>query len=331
MRATQQLIPDMTHHLNTSLITQIKDYFFIIVGLSLYAFGFTAFILPQKLVMGGVSGVASLLYYKFGLNVAVMGWLINFVLLAFAYRTLGKQFCLRTLFGVTIVNVMIGIMQQVIPTPFFAPDDRLMNLMIGSILIGIGVGICFVHNGSTGGTDIVAATVNKLYNVTVGRVMIYVDWCIISSSYLVFQSVDTIVYGFIIVTMVSYLADQMINTNRESTQFTVISSKWHEISAAVLEVAHRGCTVINGTGGYSGAELKMLLIMCRKLEAVTIFRIIQAIDPNAFITQVKVDGVYGMGFDKVKVKANKKEASEAQAVASKVAEHIEAEEKANQQ
>ena len=278
----------------------------IILGIAIYSFGFTAFILPEKVVMGGVSGIGSLIYYAFDIPVAVTQYSINLLLLAFAYKIVGKQFVLRTIFGATVISVMIGFMQ-----PFFlelldgkplVQGETFMNVIIGGLCCGLGIGMAFTHNGSTGGTDIVAAMVSKKSNVSIGRTMLYTDFFIISSSYLLFQDINKIVYGFVVLFIASIVADMMINTNRQAVQFTIFSPKWKEIATAINNEAHRGCTVLNGIGWYSKQEVKVLLVMCRKIESVTIFRIIKSIDHDAFITQANVNGVYGQGFDEVKLK-----------------------------
>ncbi len=278
----------------------------IILGIAIYSFGFTAFILPEKVVMGGVSGIGSLIYFAFNIPVAVTQYSINLLLLAFAYRIVGKQFVLRTIFGATVISIMIGFMQ-----PFFlelldgkplVQGETFMNVIIGGLCCGLGIGMAFTHNGSTGGTDIVAAMVSKKSNVSIGRTMLYTDFFIISSSYILFQDINKIVYGFVVLFIASIVADMMINTNRQAVQFTIFSPKWKEIATAINNEANRGCTVLNGIGWYSKQDVKVLLVMCRKIESVTIFRIIKSIDNDAFITQANVNGVYGQGFDEVKLK-----------------------------
>lgn len=289
-----------------------KDYIMIILGIAIYSFGFTAFILPEQVVMGGVGGIGSLVFFAsqkyltFEIPVAVTQYAINLILLAFAYKIVGKQFVLRTIFGATVISIMIGIMQplfmELLDGKPLVQGETFMNVIIGGISCGIGIGLAFTHNGSTGGTDIVAAMVSKKSNVSVGRTMLYTDFFIISSSYLLFQDINKIVYGFVVLFVASMVADMMINTNRQAVQFTIFSTKWQEIATAINNEANRGCTVLNGIGWYSKQEVKVLLVMCRKIESVTIFRIIKSIDHDAFITQANVNGVYGQGFDEVKLK-----------------------------
>lgn len=277
-----------------------KDYFFITLGMAIYGFGFTAFILPEKVVIGGLAGVGSLVFFTTGIPVAITQLVLNFLLLAIAYKVVGKAFVLGTLYGATMLSVWVGIFQPIFANGF--TSEPFMNIVIGGAMCGFGIGLTFIHNGSSGGTDIVAAMVSKHSNVSIGRMMLYTDVFIISSSYLLFHQVDKIVYGFIVLFLVSQVADMVINTNRQAVQFTIFSPHWREIATAINNEANRGCTVINGTGWYSKQDVKVLLVMCRKIESVTIFRIIKSIDSDAFITQANVNGVYGKGFDHVKIK-----------------------------
>lgn len=278
-----------------------RDYLFIVLGMGMYAFGLCAFILPQEVIIGGLAGVSSIVYFLTGIPVAITNYALNLTLLAIAYRVVGKKFVLGTIFGATMISVWIAIFQ-----PLFADGivqgEPFMNVVIGGILVGLGVGLTFVHNGSSGGTDIVAAMVSKRSNVTIGRMMLYCDVVIISSSFLLFHQVEKMVYGFIVLCLVSFLADLVVNTNRQAVQFTIFSTKWREIANAINNEANRGCTVIDGMGWYSKQTVKMLIVMCRRIESVTIFRIIKSIDSEALVTQANVNGVYGKGFDQIKVK-----------------------------
>ena len=305
-----------------SLMNNAKDYVLIIFGLLLYSFAFCAFILPHKIVIGGVAGVGTLVY--FGTNetipVAATSYAVNLILLAMAYKIVGRQFVLRTIFGVTVVALAIGVFEQIfmgIGHPLI--PDTVMSVALGGILCGVGIGTCFIHNGSSGGTDIVAAMVAARSNVSIGRTMIFTDMIIVSMSiFLPFDGtlseriearIPTIVYGLMVTSIVAYMADMIINTNRQATQFIIFSPKWREIADRVNSEAHRGATVVDGQGWYSKQEVKMLLVWCRKIESVTIFRIIKSVDENAFVTQGAVNGVYGKGFDSVKVKMKKNKAA----------------------
>ena len=300
------------------LMTNAKDYVIIVLGLCLYAVGFTAFILPHGIVIGGLSGVGTLVYFATGgsIPVAVTQYACNLILLTMAYRLVGKTFVMRTIFGATVISLAIGVLESIfmgLGHPIIA--DISMSAILGAILCGLGVGIVFVHNGSSGGTDIVVAMVSKVSNVSIGRTMIFTDFLIVSCSiFLPFDGtlaerlnvkVPLIVYGLVVTFVLAYMTDMVINTNRQATQFVIFSRKWAEIADKINQEAHRGVTVMDATGWYSKQEVKVLMVWCRKIESVTIFRIVKAIDDNAFISQANVNGVYGKGFDTMRVKMKK--------------------------
>ena len=301
-----------------NLFTNLKDYLLIILGLNLYGIGFTAFILPHEIVIGGLSGVGTLVYFATGglIPVAATQYACNLVLLGFAYRIVGKSFVMRTIFGATVISLSIGVFEAIfmrLEHPLI--PDVSMSAILGAILCGVGVGLTFVHNGSSGGTDIVAAMVSKVSNVSIGRTMIFCDMAIVGLSiFLPFEGdleqrvtarVPVIVYGWVITFIVAYMTDMIINTNRQATQFIIFSAKWAEIADMVNQEAHRGVTVMDGEGWYTKQPVKVLMVWCRKIESVTIFRIVKSIDENAFITQTNVNGVYGKGFDTMRIKMKK--------------------------
>ena len=297
-----------------SLMHSFKDYVFIVIGLVVYALGFTAFILPHQVVIGGVAGVGTLVYFATNglIPVAVTQYAVNLVLLALAFKVVGRTFVLRTIFGATVISLSIGMFEGYFMShPQLIPDIS-MSVILGAIVCGIGVGTIFIHNGSSGGTDIVAAMVSKVSNVSIGRTMIFVDMTIVLLSILLpFEGtieeriqarVPTIVYGWVVTFIIAYLTDMIINTNRQAVQFYIFSTKWQEIADAIISEAHRGVTVVNAEGWYSKKEIKVLMVWCRKIESVTIFRIVKSIDENCFITQTHANGVYGKGFDRLKVR-----------------------------
>lgn len=290
-----------------------KDYVMITLGLFCYAFGFTAFILPEKIVIGSVTGLSSLIHFWSGLNVAATYYTINIILLVIAFRSVGKQFVLRTIMGATIATIFIGVLQPLFPTPIIE-QQTFMNVILGAVLCGLGLGVVFTHGGSTGGTDIIAAMVAKYSTVSFGRTMMYCDVLIICSSWLLFHSIDKIVYGLIFMVIYSVMADRVINNTRQSVQFLIISKKWQEIADNIIAVAHRGCTILDGKGWYTKADVKIVLVMCRKHESVNIFRIIKETDREAIITQSNVNGVYGFGFDELKVRVHSKKEPEKETI-----------------
>lgn len=278
----------------------IKDHLLIILGSFIYAFAWAGFLIPNKLTIGGAPGIGSLLYYAFGFpDINVTYAVINVVLLLLALKILGKKFCLRTIFGVFFCWLFLFLLPKFIDHAI-VENQPFMSAIIGGILCGTGVGMVFISNGSTGGTDIVAAIVNKYKNITFGRMYLYTDAIIISSSYFVYHSIEKVIYGYIILCIMTYVCDMVINGIRASVQLLIFSDKWEEIATHINEDIHRGVTVLDGMGWYSKKPRKVLVVLVKRTEANNLNRLIKMIDPQVFISQSSVLGVYGQGFDKIK-------------------------------
>ena len=231
-----------------NLYRTARDYVFITFGMAIYAFGFCGFILPERVVIGGLAGVGTIVYFLTGIPVGITQYACNLLLLALAYKIVGKKFVLGTIYGATMISVFVSIFQPLLEGGF--TNDSLTNVVIGGAMAGVGIGVAFTHNGSSGGTDIIAAMVQKYTNVSIGRTMLCNDCIIISSSYFLFHQIDKVVYGFIVLLLSAYVADLVVNTNRQAVQFTIFSKKWEEIATAINNEAKRGCTVLTGMGWY---------------------------------------------------------------------------------
>ena len=281
---------------------QYKDMFFITFGILMYAFGYTAFILPEHVVMGGVAGISALLFYAFKLPPGITIWVLNLTMLVIAYRALSKQFVIRTVIGVTILSSLVGVLQPLFEQyPVITPgEDKFMHVLIGGALGGAGLGIVFSHNGSTGGTDIIVALLNKYTRMSFGRAMQTCDICIICSSYFLFHSLETIVYGVAFTLIASFVCDYVVNGTRQTVQFIIISKKYDAIADTINNSVHRGVTLIKGTGWYSKSDVQILIVLARKYESQDVFNLIKRIDPMAMVSQSFCQGVFGSGFDTIK-------------------------------
>lgn len=283
-------------------IHEAKDYVMIALGMILYGIGWTVFLLPNNITTGGVPGIASIVYFAIGLPVQYVYFAINFILLLLAIRILGWKFSIKTIFAVFTLTFFLSAIQQVTQGITLLHDQPFMACVIGASFCGSGIGIAFSSNGSTGGTDIIAAIINKYRDITLGKVMLICDLIIISSSYFVLKDWEKVVYGYVTLYICSFVLDQVVNSARQSVQFFIISDKYEEIGKRINVYPHRGVTVINASGFYTGKEIKMLFILAKKRESGIIFHLIKEIDPNAFVSQSAVIGVYGEGFDRIKGK-----------------------------
>lgn len=276
-----------------------KDYVTITIGIMLFALGFTGFIIPNQIVSGGLGGVGLLIKYAFDIPVYVTFMVINAVLMVVAWFILGKNYVFKSLYGVIGVTVMLAFAEKYIKTSLISADP-LMASIIGAVCCGAGLGLVYSMNASTGGTDILGAIITKYRYISMGRGLLYIDIFIVSSSFLLFHSLEKIIYGFIVISVMYYTADMVINGARQSVQFIIFSTQYDQIASHITSELKRGCTILDGVGWYSQQPQKVLIVLARKNESTSIFRLVKQIDKDAFISQSNVVGVYGKGFDQMK-------------------------------
>ena len=283
---------------------ELRDYVMITIAMLSYAIGWGIFLLPNNITTGGVAGVSSIFYWATGVPVQVSYSVINGILLVIAFHVLGWRFCVKTVYAVTVLTVSIALVTAHYDAHLLA-DQPFMAAIIGSVFCGCGVGLGLSNNGSTGGTDIIAAIVNKYRDVSLGRVILVCDVIIISCSYFVLHDWEKVIYGYVVLYVTAFCIDQVVESARRSVQFFIISDKYREIGQRINREPHRGCTVVDAQGFYSGKQVKMLFVLAKRRQSNLIFRIINDIDPHAFVSQSAVIGVYGEGFDHFKVRTKK--------------------------
>ena len=296
-----------------TVMSEIKNYFMITLGLTLYAFTWKFFMAPFQFVTGGITGVSGIVEYTTGIPMQYTYFAINIVLIIVAIQQLGWRFCVKTVFAIIVMTLMLEFFDflfKTYPTAYeiLGPDKQLEACIVGSIFIGMAIAFCFLSNGSTGGVDIIAAIVNKYKDISFGRAMLYVDSCIILSSFFIIpsesisMSVQKIFYGFINLVIVNVSLDYMVNSNRQAVQFFIFSSKYDEIAYYITRGLKRGVTLLDSVGYYSGKEGKVVTTIARATQANQLLSAIKQIDPNALVSQSKVMAVYGLGFDRIKAK-----------------------------
>ncbi len=281
-------------------VNSIKSYIMISIGLLIYAFGWTAFLIPSDVIGGGVTGVSSLIFFATGIPVGVINLIINGVLVLIAMRILGAKFGVNTVFGIVMSSVFFIVLQHFIKEPLVS-NNPFMCAMIGGMLSGLGVGIAFSNGGNSGGTDIIALIITNYYNISPGRVIIYLDILIIASSYLLFGSVEKIVYGYVVMGLFGYTLDIVIEGSKQSYQIMVFSKNNDIIANRIGTEINRGVTLLKGFGWYTQNEQNVLMVIAQKHDKQNIMRIIKESDENAFISIAKVSGVFGKNFDKIKI------------------------------
>ena len=302
----------------------VKEYFLITLGILTYVLGWTVFLVPNNLIGGGVTGISSIIQYATGglVKIGYSYFAINAILLVAALFLLGRSFGAKTVYAIILASIGLNVFQTVIPQDFvqtLAVDNgKLMSVIMGGILAGIGIGITISQGGSTGGTDIIALIVNKYRNVSPGRMILSLDVVIILSSLLVpsytpdgalvpfTEKIVTVVYGLILITICSTVLDMYLSGSKQSVQVFILSHKYEEIANAVTQDLHRGVTALDGKGWYTQNETQVLMVLTKKTDLKILLKTVKSIDPDAFLSVSSVTGVYGKGFETIKMSLAKK-------------------------
>lgn len=286
-------------------LNQLRDFLFMSVGIVCYVIGYVCFQLPYHITGGGVAGLASVIYFGSGIPPQYTYLVVNLFLLILALKILGIKFMVNTIYAVGFMTIAITVAQKIMMVngsiPQILGSQSFMACVIGAAMEGIGIGIVFLNNGSTGGTDIIAACINKYRDLSLGQVLLISDVLVVSSNYIVFHKVELLLYGYCSMVIETFMIDYVMNSARQSVQFLIISQRYNAIAKAVNR-AGRGVTVVDGMGWYTQSSQKVLIILARRRESTRLFRIIKEVDPKAFVSQSKVVGVFGNGFDKIKGK-----------------------------
>ena len=299
-----------------SFLLAVKEYLLITIGILCYVSGWSLFLLPNNLVGGGVSGLSSIIQYATGFKMGYTYFIMNAGLLVIAFLILGAGFGGKTIYAIILASVGLSVLPDIIPLQIIdtlaLQNGKLMSVIMGGIMAGVGIGMSMTQGGSTGGTDIIALIVNKYRNISPGRMILWMDVFIILSSIVVPSytadgslvswpdKVTTVVYGLILVTINGYVVDLYISGSRQSVQLFILSHKYDKIADCITGELHRGVTVLPATGWYTKKDSHVLMVITRKADLNVILRHIKLIDPDAFLSVGSATGVYGKGFDTIK-------------------------------
>ena len=274
--------------------------------MAIYALGWAAFLLPYHITTGGMTGMFAILYYltKFPISAAVL--IANGILLLISIKPLGWKFVGKSAYAAVALSFFLEMAQQMMTDDagnliqILGEGQDSMACVLGAILNGLGIGIVFLSGGSTGGWDIIAALVNKYRNISFGRALLILDFMVIASCWPIFHDVRMVVFGYITLVVYTYALDMLINSARQDIQFIIFTNKPNEICQRIISETSHSVTSMNGEGFYSHQEIKVLITIVHKREAVTILRLIQETDPGAFVSQSRAEGVYGNGFKTIR-------------------------------
>ena len=282
------------------------SYLVITLGILTYTFAWSAVMLPAKIVGGGVSGISSVVYYALGIHIpiGIMNLVINAILVIVGFRVLGSKFGANTIYGIAMSSACFILWQQVLHVETLFDVSQFGGFMcaiIGGALCGGGIGLTFAMGGNSGGTDIIALIVSKFYNISPGKVIMYLDIVIIGCSFFVSHKIENVVFGYIVMVTMTYVLDMVLDGNKQTYQIMIFSSKNKEIGETITTEVGRGATLLDAEGCYSHQQQQVLIVMVHKTDKPHVMQIIHRIDANAFISVSKTQGVYGRNFEKLKL------------------------------
>ena len=277
--------------MNNKILKYLKEYLIITVGCFFYAVSINYFFISNHLAEGGVAGICLILFYLFKLPVGIMYFVINIPLLIMGWKLVGRDFLFKTLYGTSCLSFLITLTE----TWKGPSNDIMLGSIYGGVLIGIGLGLIFMVNGSTGGTDVVARILNRYFDIPLGRTMLILDVVILGIAAIFFGK-EIVMYTLISMTIVSKAIDYFQDGYTKAKGITIISSKSEEIKERIMNETGRGTTIIKGEGGFTGNEIDLLFCVVSKFEVTKVKTIVKETDSFAFLTISDISEVLGEGF-----------------------------------
>lgn len=270
------------------------DVLVIVLGCFIYSLGVNLFLTNAKLVSGGVTGIALILQYISDIPSGVTVFLLNIPLFFVSYKFLSKRFTLYTAIGMTSISLSLIITKPL--SSLVQVNDILLYCIYGGVLCGIGMGLVFYRNGSTGGIDIITMVIRKKYsNFEIGKLNFVFNLIIVAIAAIIFglpQALYTLISMFIQGTIL----DKVLNGFTSKKLLLVLTEKEEEIINYVINDLHRGITSIMAEGEYTHSKKKMLYVAITSSQFISLKNKILRIDPKAFITIIDASEVKGKGF-----------------------------------
>lgn len=271
----------------------IRSIVGITVGAILTAIALNMFLIPNKVAAGGVSGMATVLHYLIGVPVGITMLALNVPLFLASIKVLGAKFGMRTLYGAAILSVVIDLTAPFTPV---LTHDLLLSSLYGGVLSGVGMGLVFRFGGTTAGTDLLAAIINRLTGVSVGQALLAVDFFVIASAGVAFASAELSLYALISLWLTSYIIDLIQEGPSTAKAFFIMSEKSEDVGERIMSELGRGVTFFQSKGGYTGQARDVLFCVVSTSEVVRLKELVSSIDPRAFVIVADTHEVMGEGF-----------------------------------
>jgi uncharacterized membrane-anchored protein YitT (DUF2179 family) len=278
-----------------SNLPAIRDYALIVVGAFLEALALRTFLIPANLVGGGISGLAQIINHYTGWPIGVMIFLGNVPMFVLGWRFLGgRRFAMRTAVAVTVYAFFVDFLARFI-SPAGITDDLLLNALYGAVLSGVGYGLVYRGQGTSGGSDILARILNHWRGIPMTQSYLMVDTIVILGGGLVFGWKRAL-YAMIVLYVSGLVADATLEGGSTVRQAVIITARAEAVAGHILEDLERGVTILAGTGAYSGETRPVLYCVVTRSEIQSLKRIVHEADPEAFMVIGTAHEALGAGF-----------------------------------
>lgn len=277
---------------------KILDLIFEVGGIFIMSLGIHCFLVPANIAPGGVSGMAILIQYLWGLPIGLMSFVINVPIFILSWRYLGKKYTMQSLGAVLLSSVILDYV--VTPWVPMYTGERFLGSLFGGIFVGAGLGLVFLRGFSTGGTDAISFLLQRRFpHMPIGRTLMLIDGLVLAISVLVFHNIEAGLFGIVALFAQTKLIDSIVYGSEHGQMLLIVSEKNMEIKDKILVDVDRGATILKAVGAYTMEEKDVLLCAARKSQFGQIKRIVREIDPNAFFIVSEVSQILGEGFKPV--------------------------------
>ena len=277
----------------------IIDIAVIIAAAAIYSLGVNCFISPNNIAPGGATGIAIIISGVSGASVGSLIGIINIPLLIAGFILLNRKTMIKTLISVASITVFTDYVFAGIPQYLAENGNGILASVFGGVLLGIGLGLAYSREGSSGGTDIVTKIVNRFFpNFKLGQIQFAVDGCVVLAGLIVDRDLTIVLYAIVVIFVQSKIIDAIVYGSLESRMLMIFSDKYQDIAEKLLEQS-RGVTLLNGEGAYSGDKRQVIVTAIYKRDFAKVKRIIKEIDPAAFVVVTNAGEVFGKGFSKL--------------------------------
>lgn len=284
--------------MNDNLKGILIDSLGMISGCLLLSIGLNMFLSPHTIAPGGLSGLSVVLSKISGLSISTIMLMMGIPLIIFSIKILGKKDAIKTLIGMLLLSFCINITSPL--SDLTVTNDVLLASITGAILTGLGLGIVFRVDGSTGGTDLIALMINRaIPSITISKCLVFIDGLVVLSSGIVNKNIETGLYSAISLYIIIKMIDFIISGFDYSKEFKIITNEKEALRDAIVNDVKRGITILEGKGGYTDTNKSILIVVVRKNQEIHLKKLIKKVDKNAFIIVSNVHEVYGEGFSAI--------------------------------